>query len=171
MKILLTGANGLVGRSLCVALSQQMHAVVAAVRSADTPFVGVERAIMGTLDSATDWSAALRDVEIVIHLAARVHVMNDQAVNPMTEFRKVNVDGTLNLAMQAAKAGVKRFIFISSIKVNGEHTIVGRPFTEEDVVNPQDAYGVSKFEAEQGLLRIAQQTGMEIVIIRPPLVY
>jgi nucleoside-diphosphate-sugar epimerase len=171
MKILVTGANGLVGRSLCVALPLQAHAVVAAVRSADTPLEGTERAIMGAIDSAADWSAALSDVEVVIHLAARVHVMNDQAVNPITEFRKVNVDGTLNLAMQASKAGVKRFIFISSIKVNGEHTEIGMPFTEENAANPQDAYGQSKLEAEQGLFLIAQQTGMAVVVIRPPLVY
>lgn len=171
MKILVTGANGLVGRSLCAVLPRQAHAVVAAVRSADTPLEGAERAIMGTIDSATDWSAALRNVEVVIHLAARVHVMNDYAANPMTEFRKVNVDGTLNLAMQAAKAGVKRFIFISSVKVNGEYTLIGMPFTEESAANPQDPYGVSKFEAEQGLFMIAQQTGMEVVVIRPPLVY
>jgi nucleoside-diphosphate-sugar epimerase len=110
-------------------------------------------------------------VQVVIHLAARVHVMHDSALDPLTEYRKVNVDGTLHLALQAAKAGVKRFIFMSSVKVNGELTTNDKPFTEEYAANPQDAYGVSKFEAEQGLLRIAQQTGMEVVIIRPPLVY
>jgi nucleoside-diphosphate-sugar epimerase len=171
MKVLVTGANGLVGRSLCVALSRQNYDVVAALSSSNTLIVDVERVIVGTIDHATDWSTALHNVDTVIHLAARVHVMHDAAVDPLAEFRKVNVDGTLYLALQAAKAGVKRFIFISSVKVNGEHTVSNKPFTEADVANPQDAYGVSKFEAEQGLLLIAQQTGMDVVIIRPPLVY
>jgi nucleoside-diphosphate-sugar epimerase len=171
MKVLVTGANGLVGRSLCAALCRQDYAVVAALRSANTLLEDVERVIVGTIDHATDWSAALRNVDTIIHLAARVHVMHDAAVDPLAEFRKVNVDGTLHLALQAAKAGVKRFIFISSVKVNGEHTVSNKPFTEVDVAKPQDAYGISKFEAEQGLLLIAQQTGMEVVIIRPPLVY
>jgi nucleoside-diphosphate-sugar epimerase len=165
--ILVTGANGFVGQSLCAELHNQGSTVLAVVRSAD---VQIERAIVGSIDSETNWSV-LRNVDIVVHLAARVHVMNDTAVDPLTEFRKVNVDGTLHLALQAAKAGVKRFIFISSVKVNGEHTEIGKPFSEENAPNPQDAYGVSKFEAEQGLLLIAQQTGMEVVIIRPPLVY
>lgn len=169
--ILVTGASGFVGRSLCAELFQQEYEVAAAVRSANTRIDDFERVIVGSIDSATDWSAALRNMDIVIHLAARVHVMHDAAVDPLAEFRKVNVDGTLHLALQAAKAGVKRFIFMSSVKVNGEHTLINQPFTEADVTNPQDAYGVSKFEAEQGLLLIAQQTGMEVVIIRPPLVY
>jgi nucleoside-diphosphate-sugar epimerase len=171
MRILVTGANGLIGHSLCAALSRQTHAVVAAVRSANTPLMGIERAVIGSIDSTTDWTTALLNVEVVIHLAARVHVMNDHAVNPLTAFRKVNVDGTLNLAMQAAKAGVRRFIFISSVKVNGEYTEIGRSFKDDSVANPQDPYGVSKLEAEQGLFMLAQQTGMEVVVIRPPLVY
>jgi nucleoside-diphosphate-sugar epimerase len=171
MKILVTGANGLVGRALCNALSQQGYKVTAALRFQNTALAGFERVIIGGIDSTTDWSGALLNVDAVIHLAARVHVMHDAVVDPLAEFRKVNVDGTLNLAMQAAKAGVRRFIFISSVKVNGEHTVNNKPFTEADIANPQDAYGLSKFEAEQGLLRIAQQTGMEVVIIRPPLVY
>jgi nucleoside-diphosphate-sugar epimerase len=171
MKILVTGANGFVGKSFCAELLNQGHEVRAAVRTKVVPIKNVEVTIVGEIDSGTDWSTALRDVDVVVHLAARVHVMHDTVVDPLAEFRKVNVDGTLHLALQAAKAGVKRFIFISSVKVNGEHTTLGRPFTEEDVANPQDAYGVSKLEAEQGLLQIAQQTGMEVVIIRPPLVY
>jgi len=171
MKILVTGANGFVGKSLCAELLNQGHTARAAVRTKVVPIKNVEVTIVGEIDSATDWSTALRDVDVVVHLAARVHVMHDTVVDPLAEFRKVNVDGTLHLALQAAKAGVKRFIFISSVKVNGEHATLGRPFTEEDVANPQDAYGVSKLEAEQGLLQIAQQAGMEVVIIRPPLVY
>lgn len=171
MKILLTGANGFVGQSLCGALRRQQYTVVAALRSENKMLVGVERVILGALDSATDWTTALAHVDVVVHLAARVHVMNDTTLDPMTEFRKVNVDSTLNLARQAAQAGAKRFIFISSVKVNGESTSIDKPFAENDIANPQDSYGVSKLEAERGLQLIAQQTGMEVVIIRPPLIY
>jgi nucleoside-diphosphate-sugar epimerase len=131
----------------------------------------LDQVIIDSIDHTTDWSEVLRDVQVVIHLAARVHVMHDSALDPLTEYRKVNVDGTLHLALQAAKAGVRRFILMSSVKVNGELTTADKPFTEENAANPQDAYGLSKLEAEQGLLRMAQQTGMEVVIIRPPLVY
>ena len=171
MKILVTGANGLVGSYLCAELCLHRYAVVAASRSVDMPHEGVQRMRIDTIDSATDWSAELRNIDIVIHLAARVHVMNDSAVDSLAEFRKTNVAGTLHLAQQAAKAGVKRFIFISSIKVNGEKTVTNKPFLETDIANPQDAYGISKHEAEQGLRHIADETGMEVVIVRPPLVY
>jgi nucleoside-diphosphate-sugar epimerase len=170
MKTLITGASGFVGQALCVALTAQQYYVIAAVRS-DIHANGYQTLIVGHLDGQTDWSLALTDVNVVVHLAARVHVMNDTSVDPLTEFRKVNVVGTLNFARQAAKAGVKRFIFVSSVKVNGEHTEAGKPFDENSVTDPQDAYGISKLEAEQGLLKIAQETGMEVVIIRPPLVY
>lgn len=171
MKILVTGASGLVGKFLCKDLSRKNNLVVAALRS--TIFVKscAEQVKIKAIGSATDWSQALQDVEVVVHLAARVHVMNEVAVDALAEFRKVNVEGTLNLAMQAAKAGVKRLIFVSSIKVNGVHTLAAFPFTANDTANPQDPYGISKHEAEQGLFLIAQQTGMEVVIIRPPLVY
>lgn len=171
MKTLVTGANGLVGRPLCAELIHQGHMVVSAVRSENIQINEFDHVTIGSIVGNTDWSTALLDVDVVVHLAARVHVMNDPAVDPLAEFRNVNVDGTLNLATQAAKAGVKRFIFISSIKVNGERTDIGKPFKEDDAANPKDAYSLSKFEAEQGLLLIAQQTGMEVVIIRPPLVY
>lgn len=172
MKILVTGANGFVGRALCLELSRQNYAVVAVVRSVNTKLGGlIPCVVIGSIDADTDWSKTLCNVDVIVHLAARVHVMRDHATDPLAEFRKVNVEGTLVLAMQAAQAGVKRFIFISSVKVNGEHTLFNKPFTEADMANPQDAYGMSKFEAEQELLRIAQQTGMEVVIIRPPLVY
>jgi len=171
MKLLITGANGFVGKSLCAELRYQGHTVLAAVRSLDKQVVDVDKVLITSIGKETDWCSALQNVEVVIHLAARVHVMNETVVDPLTEFRKVNVDGTLNLAMQAAKAGVKRFIFISSAKVNGEQTELGKPFTEASAANSQDAYGISKHEAEQGLMRIAEQTGMEVVIIRPPLVY
>lgn len=170
--ILVTGASGFVGRSLISRLATDNLKVRACVRTGHFPLPEKIDVVYGhNLTANTDWHDVLEGVGVVIHLAARVHVMKDKVAEPLTEFRKVNVDGTLNLARQAATAGVKRFIFISSIKVNGEHTENGRPFTESDAPNPQDAYGISKFEAEQGLLKIAQQTGMEIVIIRPPLVY
>jgi nucleoside-diphosphate-sugar epimerase len=113
----------------------------------------------------------LNDVQVVIHAAARVHVMNETAVDALTEFRKVNVEGTLRLARRAAESGVKRFIFISSIKVNGESTVLGKPFKANDFPAPADPYGVSKYEAEEALKQLSLDTGMEVVIIRPPLVY
>jgi len=147
------------------------HRVRAATRSAVTALEGVELVLMGSMDGATSWAGALAEVEVVIHLAGRVHVMNDNAPDPLAAFRQVNTQGTLNLARQAAKAGVRRFVFVSSVKVNGEFTEPGRPFSESEAPNPQDAYGVSKHEAERGLRQIAAETGMEVVIIRPPLVY
>lgn len=127
--------------------------------------------VVGDLGPDTQWNSALRDVNTVIHLAARVHVMCDNAADPLAEFRRVNVAGTLNLARQAVAAGTKRFIFISTIKVNGEETTLGRPFTSSDLPDPQDAYGISKHEAEECLRQLAEETGLEVVIIRPPLVY
>ncbi|MFP6775097.1 MAG: NAD-dependent epimerase/dehydratase family protein, partial [Alphaproteobacteria bacterium] len=126
---------------------------------------------VGDLTAVTDWTHAVCGVNVVVHTAARVHVMHEQSGNVINIYRRTNVDGTLNLARQAADAGVKRFIFLSSIKVNGEFTCPDRFFTAEDVPNPLDAYSVSKLEAEQGLYEIGAQRGMEIVCIRPPLVY
>jgi nucleoside-diphosphate-sugar epimerase len=172
MKILVTGANGFVGRALCEYLSQAEVEVIAAARSKDNLPDGInESLIAGSIDGGMDWSSCLQNVEVVIHLAARVHVMREMSVEPLAEFRKINVDGTLNLARQAAHVGVKRFIYLSSIKVNGEVTEVGQPFTEADTPHPIDAYGISKHEAEIGLMKIAQESKMEFVIIRPPLVY
>ena len=171
MKSLVTGANGFVGKLLCAELIRQGHSVVAIVRNVSDQIGDTKQISVSTINGDTNWSYALLDVEIVVHLAARVHIMLNQANKSISEFREVNVDGTLNLAMQAASAGVKRFIFISSVKVNGENTEIGKPFTEANIANPQDAYGVSKFEAEQGLMHIAKQTGLEVVIIRPPLIY
>ena len=169
MKLLVTGADGFVGKSLCADLALRGHAVRMASR-----IVGAESTadfVIASVGAETNWSAALSDREVVIHLAARVHVMNDTSTDPLAEFRKVNVAGTLNLARQATAAGVKRFVFISSVKVNGEATQLGSPFTADNEPAPLDAYGVSKMEAEQGLREIAAHTGMEVVIIRPPLVY
>jgi UDP-glucose 4-epimerase len=126
---------------------------------------------MGSLSSENDWTVALANVDKIVHLAARVHVMNDKSTDPLAEFRRVNVEGTANLARQAAAAGVRRFVYLSSIKVNGEFTQEGHPFTADDAPAPADPYGVSKHEAEQALRQIAADTGMEVVIIRPPLVY
>ncbi|CAN1531226.1 WcaG Nucleoside-diphosphate-sugar epimerases [Methylophilaceae bacterium] len=153
-------------------LFSDKSSVVAAVRLKPikwlTHFPVVE---VGDLDANTDWSVALTGVTSVVHTAARVHVMKDQTADPLAEFRRVNVAGTLNLARQASAAGVKRLVFVSSVKVNGEQTQIGQPFTEKDVALPLDPYGISKYEAEEGLRRIAKETGMEVVIIRPVLVY
>jgi nucleoside-diphosphate-sugar epimerase len=118
----------------------------------------------------TNWTDALRGVDIVIHLLARVHVMDEQAADPLLEFRNINVDATIALAKLAAKQGIKRFVFLSSVKVNGESTS-HKPFSESDLPHPQDAYAISKWEAEEALRKISKDTGMEVVIIRSPLVY
>ncbi len=123
------------------------------------------------ITGATDWSQVLMSCDVVIHTAARVHIMEENSCNPLDEFRRVNVEGTLNLARHAVKQGVKRFIFISSIGVNGESTSDQRPFKPDDLPKPDSAYAISKYEAEQGLLALASETGLEVVIIRPPLVY
>lgn len=170
-KVLVTGANGFVGKALCVELFQQRFVTKAVVRSLSNQVGGVEQIVIDFIDAETDWTSALKDIDVVIHLAARVHVMNDDMLNALTEFRKINVDGTLNLAAQAANAGVKRFIFISSIGVNGNTTAIGRPLSANDKPQPNNPYAISKLEAEQGLIKLSADTGMELVIIRPPLVY
>ncbi|WP_052063337.1 UDP-glucose 4-epimerase family protein [Nitrincola sp. A-D6] len=169
MNLLLTGATGFLGRQIAQALIKgHIFHVTAAVRySTETPAKRVVE--ITSLDANTCWSSALTNQQVVIHTAARAHIMKDEASDPLSEYRKVNVDGTLNLALQAAEAGVKRLIFISSIGVNGN--INTRPFTEKSLPNPAGVDAKSKFEAEQGLWKIQQETGMEIVIIRPPLVY
>jgi nucleoside-diphosphate-sugar epimerase len=169
MKMLVTGANGFVGRALCPQLVQYGE-VLAAVRS---PIVNsmVPQIAIHAIDEKTGWMQALGGIDVVIHLAARVHVMKDRSAEPLAEYRKTNVAGTLNLARQAGLAGVKRFIFISSIKVNGEESPSGQPFTEQSLPAPLDFYGATKNEAEIGLRRLAEATGLEVVIIRPPLVY
>jgi len=118
-----------------------------------------------------DWGGSLAGVDVVVHLAARVHIVNDNAPDLKEQYRAVNVQATMNLALQSVEAGVKRFVFISSVKVNGELTPAKRPFTEGDSPNPSDAYGISKAEAEASLRQLATNTGLEVVIVRPPLVY
>jgi len=171
MRFLITGSNGFVGKPLCAELLRQGHAVRAAIRSSAQLPDGVEAVAVGDIDGDTDWADALQGVEVVIHLAARVHVMKDTATDPMAEFLKVNLHGTENLARQAARAGVKRLVYVSSIKVNGEETRGRHSYTEQQKPAPKDAYGISKWQAEQTLQRIAQETRLEVVIVRPPLVY
>lgn len=170
--VLVTGANGFVGSHLRQKLLSADYSVRALSRKAFIHDPRLDLTIRPQLfESETIDHQLLAGVQTVIHLAARVHVMDDKSRDPLAEFRKVNVNVTLALARQAAQAGVKRFIFVSSVKVNGEHTSLGHPFKEADAPSPQDAYGISKLEAEQGLLKIADETGMEVVIIRPPLIY
>lgn len=174
MKVLVTGANGFVGAALVERLLADAPSteIVAIVRSPACDFPKrVERILVDGIDEANDWCDALKGCEVVVHLAARVHVMQEATDDPLEEFRRVNVQGTLNLAWQVAAAGIRSFVFVSSIKVNGEATELGRPFTADDAPMPMDAYAVSKLEAEQGLREIALQTGLEVVIIRPPLTY
>lgn len=170
--ILVTGATGFVGSSVLLRLAQDGIPLRAAIRRPDAVVIpNAEKIVVDSLAAETNWSAALAGVTEVVHSAARVHVMQDTATDPLEEFRRVNVQGTLNLARQAAMAGVRRFVFVSSIKVNGEATEIGQSFTADDVPAPVDAYGVSKMEAEHGLRVIEQETGMEVTIIRPPLIY
>ncbi len=165
---LVTGAGGFVGGALVAELAKRGIPHRAVTR---TPREG--HFCIGDISPRTDWSAALDGVEAVIHLASRAHVMNETVGDPSAEFRAVNVDSTLNLASQAIKAGVKRFVFISSIKVNGEATQPGRPFTAADKPAPQNPYAQSKLDAEVGLFALAKETGpaFEVAVIRPPLVY
>ena len=170
--VLVTGATGFVGSSLSSRLASEDIETLACVRrDIDSMQEGVRYMPVDELTANTDWRQVLAGIKSVVHLAARVHIMHDTAADPLKAFRAVNVEGTLNLARQAAAAGVKRFLFMSSVKVNGESTPPGRAFTEADATNPQYAYGQSKQEAEQGLRQISADKGMEVVIIRPPLVY
>jgi nucleoside-diphosphate-sugar epimerase len=170
--ILLTGSTGFVGRQILLRLVADDFQIQASLRNDNADLPGaVNCHQVGGLLPDTKWQAALTGVDCVIHAAARVHVMNDDAPNSLAAFREVNVTGTLNLAKQAAQEGVNRFIFISSIKVNGECTPQGVAFKPADQAEPMDSYGASKLEAENALMSIGAETGMEIVIIRPPLVY
>jgi len=173
LKVCVTGATGFVGGALLGKLVSLRHLEVLALTRKEPlgRLPNVVYRALGDLSPDTDWQQGLFNTDVLVHAAARVHVMNDSAVNPLTEFRRVNMHGTLNLARQAAASGVRRLVFISSIKVNGEATQFGHPFTSDDIPAPLDAYGISKMEAEQGLREMAIQSGMEVVIIRPPLVY
>lgn len=169
-KVLVTGASGFVGEALVFRLLvDKQFCPIAAARGA-TRLHGLCSVVPFDLAHAKI-QPVLDDVQVVVHAAARVHVMNETAADALAEFRKVNVEGTLKLAQCAAASGVKRFIFVSSIKVNGESTLPGKPFKADDLPNPLDPYGVSKYEAEEALKRLSLDTGMEVVIIRPPLIY
>lgn len=166
MRVLITGSSGFIGQSVSSELELRGEQVVRVVRK-ERP----NSLVVGDIGPNTCWREGLSLCEAVIHLAARVHVLDDKSSDPLEEFRRVNVAGTANLARQAAAAGVRRFVFLSSIKVNGESTEAGGAFTAADTPTPKDPYGVSKHEAEEVLHQIADDTGMEVVIIRPPLVY
>ena len=174
MRILVTGASGFVGRRLCSNLIEQGHEVIAVVRQQTSVIFenheSLRVVIIDNINAETDWRDVLDSAEVVVHLAARVHVMNETLADAWKAYRKINVGGTERLARAAAIAKVKLFVFLSSIKVNGEVT-QDQPFSSQSAVNPQDPYAVSKWEAEQVLQRISDETGMEVVILRPPLVY
>jgi nucleoside-diphosphate-sugar epimerase len=170
--IFVTGASGFVGSRLVQVLAARADTrVTVAARGRHLTCATAERVVRFEDLATASFSAELSGVDAVVHCAARVHVMNDLEANPLHAFRVVNVEGTLNVARQAAEAGVRRFVFLSSIKVNGEGTEPGVPFTADQPGNPVDPYGVSKMEAEQRLRELALTTGMEVVIIRPVLVY
>jgi len=169
-RVLVTGADGFVGTELCRRLVADGFRVRGALWEANDLPDGCEVTVVGDIGPTTDWSSALADVGVVVHLAARVHMMSDGAAEPLAEYRRVNVEGTRRLAEMAVDAGVRRFVFMSSIKVNGEQT-EGKPFLPDDPPAPVDPYGLSKWEAEQALESICSDGGMENVIIRSPLVY
>jgi nucleoside-diphosphate-sugar epimerase len=171
-RMLITGASGFVGSALCRRALFDGHRVRGAVLPAELSLVpdGVELCPIESIGHRTPWKDALEDVDTIVHLAARVHIMNDEHPDPMEAFREVNTRGTRRLAEEAARMGVRRLVFISTIKVNGEETFE-RPFDVTDAPNPQDPYGLSKWEAELSLYEIAERTGLEVVVIRPPLCY
>ena len=164
-QILVTGANGFIGSGLVPELIAHGYAVRRCTRN---PGEGSDMAV-GEIEPDTDWNQALMGISTVVHLAGRAHVLKDISNDPLTEFRRINVEGTLTLARNSAQAGVRRFIYISSIGVNGIQS--ARPFTESETPQPVEPYAISKYEAEQGLLQISRSSEMEVVIIRPPLVY
>jgi len=171
-KFLVTGATGFVGGALVTELLRCEINLVATVRQRKSGLPeNIKQEVVEDFSEYTDWARVLSDIDVVIHTAARVHIMDDRQIDPILEYRKVNVEGTLNIAKKAVQAGVKRFVFISSIKVNGEMTNEIQSFKPDDSFIPDDPYGLSKYEAEKGLLSLAEETELEVVIIRPPLVY
>ncbi|MCC7483964.1 MAG: NAD-dependent epimerase/dehydratase family protein [Burkholderiales bacterium] len=167
--VLVTGAAGFVGAAVCAELAAAGFAVRKAVRVVPAGTNDGSVAV-GDIGAGTDWRAALHGIGSVVHLAARTHVLRESARDPLAAYRATNVAGTRALAAQAAAAGVRRVVFVSSIKVNGERT-AGRPFTEADAALPEDAYGRSKWEAERALAEVAAATRIETIVLRPPLVY
>jgi len=172
VSVLVTGATGFVGSALISVLSKLEYDVRQLVRAEKKQVNSkIKSFYIDSLEGDVDLSTPLNDVDVVIHLAARVHVMNEKHENPLAEYMRVNVESTINLARQSGHMGVKRFIFLSSVKVNGEFSEKDCPFSADDKPDPQDFYGVSKMEAEAALIQISKETGMEVVIIRSPLVY
>jgi nucleoside-diphosphate-sugar epimerase len=170
--IVLTGATGFVGSAVLKKLVELNHSTTVVRRSPSTKNdKKSNEIIINSIDSKTDWKDSLSGADVIIHCAARVHVMNEKSEDPLFEFREVNLKGTLNLAEQAIKSDVKRFVFISTIKVGGESSETGHPLTEKMAHIPEDPYGLSKYEAEQALSKLAMNSGMEVVIIRPTLIY
>lgn len=170
-RIVVTGANGFVGYALCrVAVARGMHVQGVTRHPSELP-ANVDRLAVGDISEGTDWQRILVNCDVVIHLAARVHVMKEAALDPLSEFRRVNTLATEHFARSAVKAGVKRFVFVSSIGVNGLDTCGGAIFSELDLPRPHNSYAESKFEAEQALHCVAKKTGLEVVVVRPPLVY
>jgi nucleoside-diphosphate-sugar epimerase len=171
--VLITGASGFIGRHLCLSLSRQGLRVIAGTRAATLPAElegHVELRRMPELGSPQATDADLQDIDAIVHLAARVHVMRDTAEDPLSQYRRVNADATLRLARSAARHGVARFVFVSTVKVNGERTTL-EPFSDHDEPAPVDPYAASKWEAERGLAGIASETGLRVITLRPPLVY
>lgn len=166
--VAVTGANGFVGRALCQHLKEHGVSVRALMRSASA---GEDSWAVGDLGPDTDWGRSLQGADCVVHCAARVHMVHDADPDPLQAFRQVNVAGSRSLANAAAAAGVRRLVFLSSLKVHGEQTAPGRPFTSDMQPAPEDAYGQSKWEAEMALREVAANTGLELVVVRPPLVY
>jgi UDP-glucose 4-epimerase len=172
-RLLVTGATGFIGQALLERLSSEREFELrgAVRRPILRPVAGVRYVQVKELGRNTVWTDAVREIDVLVHTAARVHVMNDAAVDPLAEFRRANVDGTLSLARQAVAARVRRFVFVSSIKVNGDRTLLGKPYRADDRPAPTDPYGVSKLEAEHGLRELLRGTGTKLVVIRPALVY
>jgi nucleoside-diphosphate-sugar epimerase len=170
MKVVVTGANGFVGRAVCRRLLAEGWTVLGTIRRPVPLVAGTAPRTIGPLGPDTDWDGVLDGVDAVVHLAARVHVMRDRAADPLAEFRRVNRDATLHLARQASRHGVARFLFMSTVKVNGEET-AAKPFDDQDAPAPADPYAISKAEAEAGLADLAAGGGLPVTTIRPPLVY
>lgn len=173
--IAVTGASGFIGQALCKVLPSKGYKVRAISRKIDSVIQGdsafLEFTKGGDIGAQTDWSNVLTGVECVVHCAARVHIVKEYSHDSLSKYREINTYGTLHLARESLRFGVKRFIFLSSVKVNGEFSHPGRPFQPEVDFAPEDPYALSKFEAEQGLLKLARNSDMEIIIVRVPLVY